>query len=58
MPRALDQRYVPTDLRSQVLYFLWSIGFDKEGERDLMATIIMNALREQQARRTNGSSTN
>ena len=58
MPGAVDQRYMPTDLRSQVLHFLWSIGFDKEGERDLMATIILYKLEEIRGRCTSDSSTN
>ena len=33
----VDQRYVPTDPRSQVLYFLWSIGFDQRAEREALS---------------------
>jgi hypothetical protein len=56
MPRPIDQRYVPTDVRSQIIHFLWSIGFAYQGPRNLMADIIVNALKEQQCESENSTS--
>jgi len=48
MSRTQDQRYLPTDLRSQVIHFLWSIGFKYEKPRSLMADVILGELRLEQ----------
>jgi hypothetical protein len=53
MPRTLDQRYVPTDLRSRVIHFLWSIGFKYEGTRGLAADTILRALKEEKGESAN-----
>jgi hypothetical protein len=44
MPRTLDQRYVPTDVRSQIIHFLWSIGFALKETRDEVTDHILHEL--------------
>lgn len=47
MPRAVDQRYMPTDPASQLHYILWSLGLVDQPTRAAMVRIILGVIADQ-----------